>query len=323
MSIITPAYNSSAYVGETLASVFAQTFTNFEVIVINGGSSDTEQLELALQPYWDSIVYIRQENRGVAADRNAGIRIARGEFLAFLDGDDVWFPQYLASQMKFFEETPSLDMIYCDALYFGEENQGDATYLGNWRRPGKTCMGGSPSNGPVTFESLLTGQCSVVTSKTVVRRQVMVECGMFEEGLFRAEDFHMWLRVAHHGGKIAYHKTVLGKHRLHSGSLASAVINSSQAVVIALQHLLKVLDLTPEQRGMVQRQIGRFQALTDLHQGKFYLSVGRFKEARHSITNANSFFRSPKLALVLAGLRFAPYLTRLGFSTWQKFVLEK
>jgi GT2 family glycosyltransferase len=323
VSVITPAFNSSEYISETLASVFAQTFTDFEVIVINGGSPDTEQLELALQPYRDSIVYIKQSNRGVAADRNAGIRIARGEYLAFLDGDDLWFPEYLASQMRLFEETPSLDMVYCDAVYFGNEGQGDPAHFGSWRRPGKTCMEGSPSNGPVTFESLLAGKCSVVTSKTVVRRRVMEECGMFDEGRSRAEDFDMWLRLAHHGSNISYHKSVLGGHRLHSGSLASSVISSSQAVVDALHHLLATLDLTSEQRSLVQQQIERFQALTDLHHGKFYLSEGQFTQARHSLGNANAFFRSLKLGLVLTGLHFLPRLTQLSFSTWQKIVLEK
>src|SRR5215469_8009579 len=114
ISVIVPAFNSSSYIREALASVFAQTFKNFEVIVINGGSPDTAQLEIALQPYTDSILYIKQENRGVAADRNAGIRAARGEYLAFLDGDDVWKPDYLTTQMKFFETHPWVDMVYCD-----------------------------------------------------------------------------------------------------------------------------------------------------------------------------------------------------------------
>ena len=323
VSVITPAYNSSAYIGEALASVFAQTFTNFEVIVINGDSPDTEQLELALQPYRDSIVYIKQANRGVAADRNAGIRVARGEYLAFLDGDDVWFPEYLAAQLRFFAETPSLDAIYCDALYFGDERHDDSTHFGNWRRAGTTLMGGSPSNGAVTFESLLTERCSVMTSQTLIRRQVMVECGMFEEELFRGEDFHMWLRVAYHGGKIAYHKAVLGRHRLHPGSLGTDLIESNKAIVAGLQHLLMSLDLTSERRFLVQRLIEKSQAFTDLYQGKVYLSTGQFEQARRSLKKSNTFFRSPKLGLVLAGLRFAPRVTRLGFSAWQKLVLEK
>jgi GT2 family glycosyltransferase len=322
VSIIVPAYNCSPYIAATLDSVFAQTFKSTEVIVVNGGSPDTQQLEIALQPYRDSIAYIKQENRGVAADRNAGIRAARGEFLAFLDGDDVWLPDYLATQMKFFETTPSLDMVYCDQLYFGDERHSDSVFPGGARRAGTTCMQGSPSRGPVTFESLLTERCNVVTSSTVARRRVIVDCGMFEEKMFRAEDIHMWLRVAHSGSKIAYHKAVLGGHRLHPGSLATQILKSNEAVVDALQHLQGSLPLTPPRRRLVERQIERFRAMTELHRGKMYLSAGEFDKARDSLAIGNAFFRSPKLYLVLAGLRIAPRLTQIGALAWHKIVLK-
>ena len=108
VSVIIPAYNTAAYITETLDSVFAQTFKDFEVIVVNDGSPDTEDLERVLQPYRARIVYVKQENRGVSGARNAGILRARGEFLAFLDSDDVWLPDYLAEQMKFLEAHPHL-----------------------------------------------------------------------------------------------------------------------------------------------------------------------------------------------------------------------
>src|SRR5712671_2294711 len=85
VSVIIPAYNSAAYIAETLESVFAQTLADFEVIVINDGSPDTDQLEKVLEHYRERIVYLKQENRGPSAARNIGIRSSRGEFLAFLD----------------------------------------------------------------------------------------------------------------------------------------------------------------------------------------------------------------------------------------------
>lgn len=320
VSIIVPAFNSSSYIGEALSSVFAQTFKNFEVIVINGGSPDTQQLETALQPYRDSIVYIKQENRGVAADRNAGIRMARGEYLAFLDGDDVWRPEYLETQMEFFDTNPLLDMVYCDQVYFGDESKDDSIYPGGARQAGTTCMQGSPSKGPVTFESLLTERCNVVTSSTVVRRRVIVDCGMFEEEMFRAEDIHMWLRVAYSGSKIGYHQAVLGGHRLHLGSLATQVLKSNEAVVDALRHLQRSLSLTPARNQLVEQQIERFQAMTELHRGKMHLSAGEFDQAKESLAIANRFLRSPKLYLVLTGLRLMPRLTQAGSQVWLTLV---
>src|SRR5438105_56138 len=99
VSVVIPAYNVSAYMPATLASAFAQDFTNFEVIVVNDGSPDTAALEAAIAPYRDRINYIVQQNAGPSAARNTGIRQARGEYLAFLDGDDLWLPHYLREQV--------------------------------------------------------------------------------------------------------------------------------------------------------------------------------------------------------------------------------
>src|SRR6201998_3148699 len=88
--VVIPAYNSARYIGETLDSVFGQTYRDFEVLVINDGSPDTEALEAGLRPYFERIVYLKQDNRGPAAARNLGIQQARGEYIAFLDSDDCW-----------------------------------------------------------------------------------------------------------------------------------------------------------------------------------------------------------------------------------------
>jgi glycosyltransferase involved in cell wall biosynthesis len=99
ISVVIPAYNAAVYIGPTLETVFAQTFTNFEVIVVNDGSPDTAALESGLGPYRSRIRYIRQENRGPSGARNTAIRDARGTYIAFLDSDDVWLAQHLERQV--------------------------------------------------------------------------------------------------------------------------------------------------------------------------------------------------------------------------------
>src|SRR5713226_4394344 len=89
VSVIIPAFNSAQYISETLSSVFGQNFLDFEVIVINDGSQDSEELERVLQPYLNRITYLKQENRGPSSARNAGIYQARGQFIALLDADDT------------------------------------------------------------------------------------------------------------------------------------------------------------------------------------------------------------------------------------------
>src|SRR5213080_1671301 len=128
VSIIIPAYNVASYIGETLASVFAQTFTNYEVIVINDGSPDTEELERALEPYFDRISYLKQENLGAGAARNEGLRAAQGEFIAFLDADDLWLPNYLEEQLKFIRAN-DFDLVCADAMHFGDSPLAGRTYI--------------------------------------------------------------------------------------------------------------------------------------------------------------------------------------------------
>src|ERR1700682_3677216 len=97
VSIIIPSYKTADLIAACLDSVFAQTFQDFEAIVVNDGSPDTPELEKVLAPYLDRVVYIKQPNKRAAGARNTAIAQARGEFLAFLDSDDSWYPDHLES----------------------------------------------------------------------------------------------------------------------------------------------------------------------------------------------------------------------------------
>ena len=120
VSIIIPSYNTANLIAACLDSVFAQTFQDFEAIVVNDGSPDTLELEKVLQPYLDRIVYIKQVNKRAAGARNTAIAKARGEFLAFLDSDDTWLPNHLESQVKQFDDDPALGLVYANALLVGD-----------------------------------------------------------------------------------------------------------------------------------------------------------------------------------------------------------
>ncbi len=190
VSVIIPAYNAAKYISKALQSVLHQTFTNFEVIVINDGSPDSNEFDVVIQPFLQHIVYLKQQNRGPGSARNLGIKRALGQFVAFLDSDDDWFPDYLSEQMRLFEETPTLDMVYSNALLCS---------IGGTSR--KTFMDECPSKGPVTFDNLLVQDSQVITSGTVVRKQAIVEAGLFDEteALIGSEDYDLWLRVAYRG----------------------------------------------------------------------------------------------------------------------------
>jgi glycosyltransferase involved in cell wall biosynthesis len=301
VSVIIPAYNAASLVPDALGSVFGQTYKRFETLVVNDGSPDTEKLEEVLEPYIERIVYIKQNNRRAAGARNTGIRHARGEFLAFLDSDEWWLPEFLTSQMKLFEEDPSLDMVYCDAI----QGKGRETFM-------QAC----PSNGPCTFESLIKQECDIPISAVVARKRVIVKAGLFDESLPCIDDADMWLRVAYHGGKISYQKAPLTYACPdRPGSLGQHKINTAKASITIFTKLAEV-QMRPATRALVIQRLAFEQAMLDLTQGKSALVSGNFSEADICLKNANSYFKTWKLRLVLAGLKVAPRLTRGGAKTW-------
>lgn len=302
VSVIIPAYNSALFISETMESVFSQTFSDFEVIIINDGSPDTEALERALQPWMNRIIYVKQPNRGPSAARNTGIGVARGEFLAFLDSDDSWLPEYLAEQMACLEKTPELDVVCADTLFYGDSPLAGQTFLER-----------SKLRGPVTFMGMLEVGNALTTSCVVARKQAVVAAGVFDEGLRVAEDYELWLRLAHQGSAIERQWKVLARHRVHGGSLAAEEDETWMAGHVAMAKKLQTkLQLSREEKELLQRKLTWFQALYDRERGKQFLFRGEFEEAQNAFSRANAELPSRKLRLTLAGLRVAPRLTRLG-----------
>ena len=120
VSVIMPAYRVAEYIGAAIESVLNQTYTDYEIVVVNDGSPDTAELESELAPYRDQIIYIKQNNRGCSAARNTAIRASRGRYIALLDPDDLWEPDYLKIHLEILERDPTTDVLYCDALIVGD-----------------------------------------------------------------------------------------------------------------------------------------------------------------------------------------------------------
>jgi glycosyltransferase involved in cell wall biosynthesis len=307
VSVIIPAYNTAGHIGRALGSVFAQSYTDFEVIVINDGSPDSEQMELAIAPYLSRITYLRQENRGPSAARNLGIRHARGEWLAFLDSDDAWLPHYLAEQLRFLRSDPALDMVYCDA-----------TLEGDTSTAGKTFMQLCPSTGPVTFESLLVGRTQVITSGTVVRRQRVTAAGLFDEEIHRSEDHDLWLRIIHSGGKVAYQREALLRRNVRPDSQGSSPGSLLAGENQSLRKLDRELDLSPRTRALLAERLRAIQAALAFIEGEAFLLAGEPDKAYESLSRTNALAPATKLRVVLVGLRIAPRLTVLGARFWRR-----
>ncbi|MBW2991803.1 glycosyltransferase [Candidatus Woesearchaeota archaeon] len=201
VSVIIPAYNSARFICEAIDSVLAQSYKNFEIVVVDDGSTD--DTKKVLKKYKNKIRYIYQENKKQAAARNKGIENSKGELIAFLDADDTWMKDKLKLQVPLFEE--DVGLVYGGICLFD----------------GKKVKPGIHTNEFVkgrVFKELLMANF-ICASSVIIRKECIDKVGMFKEGIsyFGVEDYHMWLKVCH-TYKADYIKEPILMYRVHSGS---------------------------------------------------------------------------------------------------------
>lgn len=180
VTVIIPVFNGAAFVQRALRSVLEQTFQDFEIIVVNDGSNDnTEEVVRAIADR--RIRYVFQPNQGPNAARNNGIRLAQGDYLAFLDADDWWLPAKLQAQLSRLEEYPAAGLVYCSTLWVkpaGEIILVEALVEGNVFQT-------------LLFRNIVSGSASSVMAP----KRVFDKVGLFDENFRRMEDWEMWLRI--------------------------------------------------------------------------------------------------------------------------------
>lgn len=206
VSVIIPNYNYGRYVAAAIDSVLAQTYRNIEVIVVDDGSTDDS--EAVLRRYERRIHIMRQPNRGVSAARNTGIQASRGEFIAFLDADDLWRCEKLDLQLRLFEE-PHVGMVHCGVEYIDDNGQSRGSRVSDLR-------------GHVLGRMALMRGAGLVGpgSAAVVRRECLDRVGLFDVELTNAEDWDLCRRIACHyeveavpEPLVFYRMHPLGQHR--------------------------------------------------------------------------------------------------------------
>ena len=311
VTVVIPAYNSARYIGQALDSVHAQTFSDYEVIVVNDGSKDRDDLEQVLHSHPLPVIYLSQENKGVSAARNAAIRIAKGEFYAQLDADDQWTPDYLEVQLKILADNPDIALVYPNATIIGDDLDVQLEF-----------MKVSPSEGEVNFHSLVRQQCTVMTCVTA-RMSAIREAGMFDETLSSCEDFDLWLRIAKNVGRITYHRRVLALYRRHQGSLSSDRVWMLRNLLTVFEKCARTFDLTPAEKKSLNGEITQNRAKLRLLEGKRALSAGGASAALVHFKEANEHLRSPKLVLVIFLLRHLPRLVVWSFVARERFLTRQ
>ncbi|MFN0086560.1 MAG: glycosyltransferase family 2 protein, partial [Blastocatellia bacterium] len=294
ISIIVPAYNVGPYIAAALDSALAQTRRDFEVIVINDGSMDDTEERVA--PYRDRIVYLRQANRGVMATRNAGVRAARGGYLALLDGDDLWEPRFLEALAGMLDADGDLGVAYPNAVFFGSPNFA-----------GRLHQDVFPVAEPVTFDRVLRRECYVFGS-LVFRRSAIDAVGGFDEELQGqgAEDFELWLRMLRGGVRFGFSREPLARYRWRQDSLSNTGVGLMRCVISVYEKLLLRYGLDASQRAWVESRMPEMRAQLDLALFKEAMAGGRYADASRHLSAANRFYRRPRMTAAQFVMKFAP-----------------
>ncbi|HEX4947832.1 MAG TPA: glycosyltransferase family A protein [Blastocatellia bacterium] len=294
VSVVICAYNAAAFIVATVESVLAQTYRDFEIIVVNDGSTDnTEEI---LTPYFGRILYVRQDNAGPGAARNTAIRCALGRYIALLDSDDQWLPNYLETMMARMKAQPNIDVLYPNAVLFGTPQ---------WE--GKLFQDVCPSSAPVTLEKFLARECNVFIS-AVFKRDILDVVGTFDENLRGSEDFDLWLRMLQQGYQFEFLREPLVRYRKRVDSLSSSSTRYFQNVLRALCKALGSPSTTPEQAQLILTTINGVEAEIGLVVSKQKILARDFLGAVRNMTDVLANRPSWKLKLVAACLLLAPEL---------------
>lgn len=206
ISVIIPTYNRAHLVCDAIESVLAQTYSHYEIIVVDDGSTDGTG-ELLRKRYGDRIRYEWQENQGESVARNRGIALARGEYIAFLDSDDLWLPEKLEKQIAYLKAHPEVSAVFCQAYII------DARGI---RQPG--ILGADLTPKDLTLESLLLANTiSGPSTTTTTTLEFLRKVGGFDPAIRFAEDWDLWLRFRL-AGEIGYLPEPLACVRMHSNN---------------------------------------------------------------------------------------------------------
>jgi len=241
ISVVIPTYNSASSLREAIESVLRQTYADFEIVVIDDGSTD--DTGCVVRSFGDRVCYWRQDNRGVSAARNHGIKKSRGQYVAFLDSDDLWLPGKLAEQIPLLDRDPEIGLVYSDWTVVSEQIVLEPSYLSKL----------PAASGHVFDELVQSG--FILTSGTVVRRRCLEDVGDFDETLSIAQDYDLWLRICYRW-KIALVNKPLVIKRSWDGSLSSNSLKTAAERIALFEKTLKNFpDMSPSRRRLVRRQL--------------------------------------------------------------------
>jgi glycosyltransferase involved in cell wall biosynthesis len=270
VSVVMPAYNAQRTIGAAISSVLLQSYGEWELIVVDDGSTDaTAKVAEALGA---SIRIVRGENQGVAAARNRGIAESRGELIAFCDADDFWFDQHLDALVAVYDFHRDIVTSNSWLLLPGGIDPARKRYKGRFPRP--------------TEQRRAILEHNFVSPLSLFPRALVEEVGPFRVERRRAEDWDFWLRAIFAGHTVALQPKTLSLYRWSGQSLSAAREEMDAQIEAVYRDVARRDDLTDEEREYVNRRLGGPSPRQLVREGDNALRTGRYEEAAHAYRQA-------------------------------------
>jgi len=233
VSVIVPAFNCADYIADSVTSALDQDYPNKEIIVVDDGSTDGT-LD-ALSAFEGRITVIQQQNSGSAVARNTGIKAAKGEFIAFLDSDDIWFPGKLAIQTEYMASHPEIGLVYHRWLVWELDHAGVFPPLSIPEIPADRLAVDSDYSGWIYRQ--LFNESIIHTTSAMLRRELIERAGMFDTELRKGQDYEYWFRISRHT-QVSKLKAVLSAYRINPQSVTNQPSTVNYAALVIKKALL-------------------------------------------------------------------------------------
>ena len=319
VSVIIPTYNREKYVVKAIDSVLRQKFEDYEIIVVDDGSTDnTKEI---VNKYGDRIRYIYQDNSGVSAARNAGIKLAKGEWLAFLDSDDEWMPDYLLTQIETADQNPGIRMQATNILVTELNGETESYFIING--PLSEFKGKDYLLFKEPF-SFIVKHAPMGIGSVIVLREAITKAGLFDEGLTLSEDLDLMARVALQGpfGIISKVLAIAYRRNETTENLTKQVEKNPIGLREANERIFEKLKNIEALKYRERKALKEVLSANRRAIGNVLLKNGKIKEARSYYKRG--LFISPSIAsLSKYSFSFLPakanlWLTEMNFKLKEK-----
>ena len=301
ISIIIPTYNYAQYICEAIESVLNQTYKDFEIIVVDDGSTDNTKE--VIKPYLNKIKYIYQQNSGPSAARNRGIKEAKGEYIAFLDADDIWLAQKLELQIKFMEKEKEVGLIFSDMILFNEKGIIKNSFLKEKLFFNKLSIKPLSFTEKVIYDNVfnaLLQENFIPTNTVIVKKECFNKVGFFDKTLFSVEDRDMWLRIGLFYD-IGFINSPLVLTRFHETNISANQELALKSRLKVMKKFLNYSNLPIKSKKIIKQTINKIYF--DL--GYLYFTYEKFPLSRiyfRKFLKENPFIFKPWIYILLSVL---------------------